>query len=117
LSLILYCSNKAFEEARKNFVATLSLNNEANFSPCSSPDDIVNTLKSLEWLSRDKQRKLLPRCLAVIKKLNDRLQPYFDALNILASAETNAALAYGAFRTVLQVGRINSRIELVAELA
>ncbi|KAI0187202.1 hypothetical protein EV127DRAFT_499283 [Xylaria flabelliformis] len=49
------------------------------------------------------QKRRLPRCLTVIKKFNDRLQPYFDALNVLAGAEANAALAYGAFRTVLQL--------------
>ncbi|KAI1740672.1 hypothetical protein F4680DRAFT_96419 [Xylaria scruposa] len=96
-------SNKAFEDARKDFVATLQSNNEADFSPCSSPDDIIKTLRNFECLSRDNQKKRLPRCLTIIKKLNDRLQPYFDALNVLAGTDTNAALAYGAFRVVLQL--------------
>ncbi|KAI0556168.1 hypothetical protein F4679DRAFT_22557 [Xylaria curta] len=96
-------SNKAFEDARKAFVATLQSNNEADFSPCSSPDDIVKTLRNFECLSKDNQKKRLPRCLTVIKKFNDRLQPYFDALNVLVGTDTNAALAYGAFRIILQL--------------
>jgi len=99
----MHFSNKAFEDARKAFMATLSLKDGAGFLPCSSLDEVIATLKDFEYLSVQSQKKTLHRSFAVLKRLNDRLKPYFDALNMLASAHTTAALTYGAFRTVLQV--------------
>jgi hypothetical protein len=108
-----YRSNKAFEDARKAFIATLSLKDGANLLPCSSPDEIIATLKDLERASVQNEKRSLHRSFAVVKKLNDRLRPYFDALNALASAHTTAALTYGAFRTVLQVRLTGSETYLL----
>ena len=98
-----YSSNEPFKNAHKAFLATLSAKDRASFPACSSPDDLIKTLQELECLSKEGQKRQLNRYLGVLKKLSDRLQPYFDALNVIASAEINAAVAYGAFRVVLQV--------------
>jgi hypothetical protein len=101
----LNCSNEPFENAHKAFFATLSSTDRARFrfSACSSPNDIEKCLREMECLSKQSQKRSLNRYLGVFKKLNERLQPYFDALNVIASVGDNVAFAYGAFRIVLQV--------------
>ena len=95
--------NELFENAHKVFLACLSDKEKASFTTCSSPDELLATLGELKLLSTQRQKKTLNRCLDVVKKLNDRLRPYFDALNVIASAQDTAAFAYGAFRIVLEV--------------
>ncbi|KAK0627293.1 hypothetical protein B0T14DRAFT_563110 [Immersiella caudata] len=75
-----------FISVQKSFLDSLGPEDRAAFSACSSSDELVNSLKELE-----------------LQRLNEKLQPYFDALNVLASADTTPALAYGALRVVLQL--------------
>ncbi|KAF1960875.1 hypothetical protein CC80DRAFT_501123 [Byssothecium circinans] len=54
-------------------------------------------------MSQRGQKRTLNRCLSVVKKCNERLRPYFDALNVIASANDTAAFTYGAFRVILEL--------------
>jgi len=98
--------NQPLEKARNDFLKALSPEERATFTACSSPDDLIKFVQNLKSQSKKGQKRVLNRCLVVVKKLNDRLFPYFDALNVIASADKTAALAYGAFRVVLQVRSI-----------
>jgi hypothetical protein len=85
------------------FIKSLSEKDKACFSRCSSPEELLKTLENFKKLSTQRQKKTLNRCLNVVKKLNDKLRPYFDALNVIASTNDTAAITYGAFRLVLEV--------------
>ncbi len=96
-------SHAPFENAHKTFLDTLAPKDRAAFSACSSSDEVIKSLEKLQYQTKGIRNKSLNRFQAVFQKLNDKLQPYFDALNVLASADTTSAIAYGAFRIVLQV--------------
>lgn len=98
--------NQPLEKARNDFLNTLSVKDRVTFSACSSPEDLIGFVEKLQSQSKRGQKRMFNRCLSVVKKLNDRLRPYFDALNVIASADKTAALAYGAFRVVFQVRSI-----------
>lgn len=85
------------------FLNSLSDKEKIHFSKCSSPEELLKTLENFKILSTQRQKKTLNRCLNVMKKLNDKLRPYFDALNVIASTNDTAAIAYGGFRLVLEV--------------
>jgi len=96
-------SDEFFKNAQKAFLDTLGPKDRAAFSACSSSDELIKSLKELECQTKRIQKRSITQCQAVFKKLNDKLQPYFDALNVLGGADTTSAIAYGAFRVVLQV--------------
>jgi hypothetical protein len=105
-------SSDFFTRVQKSFLDSLGPEDRAAFSACSSSDELIKSLKDLEHQSKSIQRRSLTRCQAVFQKLNEKLQPYFDALNVLASADTTSALAYGALRVIFQVSycsRVQSR--------
>ncbi|KAK6065944.1 hypothetical protein SCUP234_12307 [Seiridium cupressi] len=72
-----------FNAAQDAFRATLSSKDCVHYTPASSTE-LLSSLRQF-------------------KKLNSRLQTYFDALNVIASVDDTAALAYGAVRVVLQL--------------
>jgi hypothetical protein len=91
------------EKARNEFLNTLSVEDRLTFSACSSPGDLIGFVEKLQAQSKRGQKRIFNRCLNAVKKLNHRLLPYFDALNVVAGADKTAALAYGGFRVVLQL--------------
>ncbi|KAK4454446.1 hypothetical protein QBC34DRAFT_482279 [Podospora aff. communis PSN243] len=86
--------------SRSHFSPSLGPGDRAAFSACSSSDDLIKSLRNLEHHAKSIQKRSLTRCHAVFQKLNNKLQPYFDALNVLASADTTSALVYGALRVL-----------------
>ncbi|KAK7941301.1 uncharacterized protein PG986_013688 [Apiospora aurea] len=97
-----------FKAAQDAFRATLSAKDQARFVACSTPAELVISLQNLEALTRQGQKRKLNQCLKVVEQLNNRLQIYLDALNVIAGVDDTAALAYGAVRIVLQVRPLSS---------
>lgn len=96
-------SNEPFRNAHRTFLESLAPRDRAALSACSSPDDLTKLLEALQNQATRIQKRSIGRCLTVFKNLNDKLQPYFDMLNVVAGANANSALAYGALRLILQV--------------
>lgn len=95
--------NAPFDDARRSFLDTLSPAERGTVGACSTPEALLVAIQNLKIQSLKGQKRTLNRCLNVIKKCNDRLRPYFDALNVIASANDTAAFTYGAFRIILEV--------------
>lgn len=96
-------NNSVFVAAQDAFRATLSAKDQADYTTCDSPADLLSSLERLLTSTKRIQTSRLNRCVNVVSKLNSRLQSYFDALNVVFSVDDTAALAYGALRIVLQV--------------
>ncbi|KAF9736590.1 hypothetical protein PMIN04_009655 [Paraphaeosphaeria minitans] len=95
--------NDIFEKVHNDFIDSLPGKEKAFFSKCSSPEELLEALKNFKLLSTKRQKKTLNRCLDVVKRFNDKLRPYFDAINVIASANDTVAVAYGAIRLVLEL--------------
>ncbi|OAG03138.1 uncharacterized protein CC84DRAFT_960161 [Paraphaeosphaeria sporulosa] len=95
--------NDIFEKVHDEFIDSLPGKERAYFSKCSSPEELLETLRNFKILSTKRQKKTLNRCLDVVKRFNDKLRPYFDAINVIASANDTVAVAYGAIRLVLEL--------------
>lgn len=95
--------NDIFEKVHNEFIDGLSGKEKVCFSKCSSSEELLETLRNFKILSTKRQKKTLNRCLDVVKRFNDKLRPYFDAVNVIASANDTVAIVYGAIRLVLEV--------------
>ncbi|KAF7590868.1 hypothetical protein BBP40_002282 [Aspergillus hancockii] len=98
--------NDAFETAYQRFLSTLSARDRLRFAECASPHELLEGFKKIEGISKQQPKHKLNRCMSAISKLNDRLCPYFDVLNVMAGSNPYAAIAYGAFRLILQFDAI-----------
>lgn len=97
--------NDIFKEAYEEFLGSLSPNEQPIFKRCLSADDLVAEVKNLEVIeeSRIRGRGFLAR----IEAFSDRLQPYFEVINIVIQSHPQcAALVWGALRLVLMVSRL-----------
>lgn len=106
-SLIIWysASQKSFDDAfiqsQNAFLASLSPNEQALFSSCQSPAQLI---KDIERLDASKNRRRLLRALEKVKQFSDRLEPYFDTVGIIVQAHPEvAAITWGAIRFILQV--------------
>lgn len=94
-----------YQDAHKAFLANLTTEDQRKMrmsvENLTSAQDVITTL---EHLVTERSRKGgLLRFVEIFKELNDRLVPYFDALNTIAATNDLAAWVYGAFRLVIQV--------------
>jgi len=97
-------SNPAFDEAYNRFFQSLPENDRKLYSPCATADDLLDGLRKLDVLSKQRQKQRSTRFLSSIKKLNSRLRPYFDVVGIcIQSNPQYTSLVWGALRLVLQV--------------
>ncbi|KAF3018203.1 hypothetical protein E8E14_012213 [Neopestalotiopsis sp. 37M] len=96
-------NDSVFVAAQDAFRATLSAKDQANYTTCASPADVLTSLQRLHTSTKHGQNSRLTRCFHVVSKFNGCLQSYFDALNVVISVDDTAALAYGALRIVLQM--------------
>lgn len=74
--------NEAFDDARDRLPASLSDKERLLFSPCASAADLLNELQKLSFISKRNQRRHGAEILARIKSFSDRLQPFFEVINI-----------------------------------
>jgi hypothetical protein len=93
-----------FRDAKDSFLLGLTQQEQTQFSTCSSPEELINSLGPFT-LRFEKGRR--NRIIQSIKIFTENLQPYFEVLNIFISSHPDwAAIAWGAFRLVLQVFNI-----------
>ncbi|KAI1361464.1 hypothetical protein F5Y08DRAFT_342646 [Xylaria arbuscula] len=92
-----------FDKAHREFLDALSERDRARFPSCCSPDDLVQAITSVaDQATQGKQRRL-NRLLSLAQKLNGRLQPFFDSVNVIIASSSVAAAVYGSFRIAIQL--------------
>lgn len=90
-----------FEQAVTEFRASLAPQERNIFIQCQSPEELIKHVQSLEIFKRTQKHGGLMRRLSTFSK---SLSHYFDIIGILVQSHPEyAALAWGAFRLVLQV--------------
>jgi hypothetical protein len=95
-----------FEEALDQFRASLAPQEQSIFTPCSSPEELIRHVENLDSIKKIQKRGAFMRR---VKIFSDSLRHYFDVIGILVQSHPEyAALAWGAFRLVLQVRRLIS---------
>ncbi|KAJ0110223.1 hypothetical protein J7T55_000655 [Diaporthe amygdali] len=92
-----------YQDAQKAFLTNLTTEDqvEIGISVLTSAQDVITTLEHL--VNKRSRKGGLLRYVDIFKELNDRLVPYFDALNTIATTNNLAAWIYGAFRLVIQM--------------
>jgi hypothetical protein len=97
-----------FDQAKREFLASLATEDQLRFSSCSSAQALLQDVKQFEVVAKSKQRGL--RFAQKIQSLSDNLEPYFKAVELICGAHPEVAnLVWGALRLILQV-RIPSQI-------
>jgi hypothetical protein len=90
-----------FELALHQFRASLAPQEQSIFTQCSSPEELISHVENLELIKKTQKRGVLMRRLT---DFSVSLSHYFDVIGILVQSHPEyAALAWGAFRLVLQV--------------
>lgn len=96
-----------FARARDEFLSTLAPEERAQFSSCSSVQDVLGKIKGLQNLTKAKRR--VKPCLDKIKDLGDNLTPYFKVLEIFCASNPEwANLVLGALHLILKVSQLCS---------
>lgn len=91
-----------FEQALKEFRSSLAPREQSLFTQCRSPEELITYVQSLEKLQDIQKRGAL---IMYLERFSKNLSHYFDVIGILVQSHPEyAALAWGAFRLVLQVG-------------
>ena len=92
-----------FDEACRRFFESLPERERTLYSPCASPKDLLDGLRKLETLANRRSRRG-SRIFGCVQRLNNRLKPYFDTINIFVQASPQYfALVLGIVRLILQV--------------
>jgi hypothetical protein len=95
-------ANALFIEARNQFLDSISEQERAQFSQCSSADAVLEHLKGLESFQNDNRRATA--VFRRIKSFSDYLEPYFQALDVIVQSHPEwCAIAWGALRLILRV--------------
>ncbi|KAK2030658.1 hypothetical protein LX32DRAFT_318566 [Colletotrichum zoysiae] len=95
--------SNVFREAHDEFLNALRPKDRDRLAHCNSEDELVSFMKELDCVAAKGRSRRSNKALAFVQRLYARLQPYFDALNVIVGTEPCAALSYGAFRIVLQL--------------
>ncbi|KAI0972800.1 hypothetical protein F4678DRAFT_460361 [Xylaria arbuscula] len=101
--MALLSDREIFDEAHQEFLDALSERDRARFPLCCSPDDLFQAITSVADQATQGKRRRLNRLLSIAQKLNGRLQPFFDAVNVIIAASSVAAAVYGSFRIAIQL--------------
>ena len=79
--------NSVFEAAYQSFLHSLPENERLQYSPCASAADLIHGLQKLDTLAKRGQKRLLTRFLSVIGKFSDKIEPFFDVINIFIQSK------------------------------
>ncbi|PMD42872.1 hypothetical protein L207DRAFT_581518 [Hyaloscypha variabilis F] len=94
--------NPLFEEIHEKFLQTLPDRERSLFSKCASAKDLLAEARNWKTIKKNKFQGLY--LMENIKRFSDCLQPYFDAVGIIFSSNSEyAAIAWGAIRLALQL--------------
>ncbi|OAL43415.1 hypothetical protein IQ07DRAFT_685759 [Pyrenochaeta sp. DS3sAY3a] len=93
--------NQVFEQARDEFLASLSPSEKSTFLKCSSLEILIADVTKSTSSKRDGSGK---RVLASINALGSSLKPYFDTISIFVQSHPEyAAIVWGAFHLVFKL--------------
>jgi hypothetical protein len=94
--------NDIFQGAITAFISTLSPDHKQLFSSCQRPEDLLEQISQLDGIKVASQRQR--SYLDSVKTFITRLQPYFNAIDVLVQCDPiHAASVWGALRVVIQV--------------
>ncbi|KAL6895108.1 hypothetical protein GGI43DRAFT_411863 [Trichoderma evansii] len=97
-------TNEVFDQAYRGFLESLSEAERTRYAVVASPEDLLNSIKHLEFLSQKHQRTKLGRVLKCIEVFNARLSPYFAVVDTSVSSNPQyAAIVWGILKFVLQL--------------
>ncbi|XRM40199.1 hypothetical protein ABZX51_003519 [Aspergillus tubingensis] len=94
-----------FEELSNTFVSTvecLSPQHKDLLASCKTPDDLVKQLSEIDSLKKARRRET--QWVGSIRRIIERLAPYFEVIDTLVSCDPiHAATIWGGLRVVLQL--------------
>ncbi|MCJ1380803.1 hypothetical protein MMC17_003912 [Xylographa soralifera] len=91
-----------FGHARDRFLQNLSSEDREAFVRINSSTELLNDFKRLQEFVKNDSRWM--KVFSAVKNCSDQLQPYFDIIGIVTQSNPEwAAVAWGAFRLVLQL--------------
>ncbi|KAF2177985.1 hypothetical protein K469DRAFT_754797 [Zopfia rhizophila CBS 207.26] len=94
--------NQVFEQARDQFLASLSPPEKALFTKCPSAEKLVADVEKLGQARKD--RLWGKRVVASISALGDSLKPYFETISIFVQSHPEyAAIVWGAFHLMFKL--------------
>lgn len=98
-------ANAVFEDVQARFLRSLPPRERKLFEHCSSPEQMVAETGKLGVIADDRIRGT--KLIGKIKSFTEKIKPYFEVIGIIIQSYPEyAAIAWGAFRLVLQVGSI-----------
>jgi hypothetical protein len=101
-----------FQRAHREFLSSLSENEQSQFSRCASAKELLLEAGKLGEAIKD-ERRWAP-ILQRIKLCSDRLQPYFKICEVVLQTHPEwTALAWGSFLLVLKVRLSQNPIRFV----
>src|SRR5881394_1819484 len=101
-------SERVFAEAREQFLSSITAQERSRFSQCSA-DELLTGIEDTGKFAQEKRKWTVS--FARIRDFSDKLKPYFEVCNIVLQSHPEwSAIAWGAFRLVLQVSLHLSRI-------
>ena len=96
--------NEVFESAYQSFVHSLPEKERLQYSPCASATDLILGLEKIDALAKRGQKRRHTRFLGVIGKFSDRIEPFFDVINIFIQSKPEySAIIWGSLRLVLSL--------------
>lgn len=91
-----------FRQARDQFLQALAPENQGNFIRIRTSQELIDSFSKFQQFKQDNSRA--SRLLNVVKKCSEKLEPYFQIIGIVVQSHPEwTAIAWGAFRLVLQV--------------
>ena len=96
--------NAAFEAAYQSFLHSLPENERSQYYPCASAADLVHELQKLDTFAKRGQKRRHTRFLSVIGRFSDKVEPFFDVINIFVQSKPEySAIVWGSLRLVLKL--------------
>lgn len=100
-------TDTAFNNAYQSFYDSLPEKDQMLFAPCASVDDIIQGLKKLSTLAKNKKKASI---LERISSFAGQLEPYFKVVDIMVQSNPKyVALVWGALRLIFQVSFLKTR--------
>lgn len=91
-----------FRRARDQFLKSLSSEEQSRFIRVRTSKELIDSISKFQHNARDSSR--FSKLVAVIKNCSEKLEPYFSIIGIVVQSHPEwTAIAWGAFRLVLQV--------------
>lgn len=91
-----------FQEARHQFLDSISTEERAHFPSCTSASDLIKHFSAPDAFKKNHKR--WTKTLTRFRNFGEKLEPYFEVMKIVLQSHPQwTAIAFGAFRLVLVV--------------